>query len=291
MPAVRRSGIGVPLLVAALLAVWPDAGVGQEGGDRPVVRGTVLDAETTRRLRASVLLLAPDRSVLHTTRSDSLGRFALTVEPGVYGLRVEQDAYLAVERQGIRLRGNDTVYVELRLVPEVVSLDTLRVVAPGIPADERAGLVGMDDFFERYARYKGSAFAAFMTRDSLAVWEDRAQTPGHMLQWTTRMVRGVDPVSGEITLRGDCQPLYYLNGSRVPHELVSTLSPGTLEAVEVYVRPAIPAVLAHRSPCGVVSFWSRQSPPDAMPENRVLRTVALGGVFVALLYVFASSMW
>jgi hypothetical protein len=159
-------------------------------------------------------------------------------------------------------------------------------MARGVPAEERVGLVGMQSFFERYTRYGDSPFAEFMTRDSLSGWDNRVQTTGHMLQWTARAVTAVDPATGAITLRGGCSPSYYLNGSRVPYDMVQGLTPGLLEAVEVYVQPAIPVDLGQGSPCGVVSLWSRQSPPDSLPKSPILRWVGavtiLGGLILLL---------
>lgn len=150
-------------------------------------------------------------------------------------------------------------------------------------------LAGMEAFYRRYDRYAGTGFAAFITRDSIARWEDRVQSTGHMLQWTARAVTRVDPASGEVTLRGGCAPVYYLNGTQVSYTMVEPLTPTLLEAVEVYVRPAIPADLARASPCGVVAYWSRRTAPDSTSVSPVVKTVGaaavLGGLVTLLLAV------
>jgi hypothetical protein len=130
----------------------------------------------------NVALAAEDSAVGPVpTRSD--GSFVLWPDTGTYRLQAEAVGYRAAETRTLSLGRGDTVQVELRLSATAFVLDPLRVVARGVPASARVGLVGMDDFFDRHARYIDSPYADFMTRDSLAAWEGRAHTAGHMLQW------------------------------------------------------------------------------------------------------------
>lgn len=261
------------------------------GGDGPFLFGVLRDDATGLPIDGGSVALAAADSVVGPVPTRSDGTFVLWPDTGTHRLQAGAVGYRSAETRPLGLGPGDTVQVELRLSATAFVLDPLRVVARGVPASARVGLVGMDDFFDRYARYTDSPYADFMTRDSLAVWEERAHTAGHMLQWTSRFVRAVDPETGGVTLTGGCLPEYYLNGSPVPHEMVETLSPGLLEAVEVYVRPSIPATLGRGDPCGVVSFWSRQTPPDSLPENQILRRVAILGFLGGLLYLFASALW
>lgn len=257
----------------------------------PFLFGVLRDDATGLPIGGGSVALAAADSVVGPVPTRSDGTFVFWPDTGAHRLQAEALGYRAAETRALRLGPMDTVQVELRLSATAFVLDPLRVIARGVPASARVGLVGMDDFFDRYARYVDSPYADFMTRDSLAVWEERAQSAGHMLQWTSRFVRAVDPETGEVTLTGGCRPDYYLNGSSVPHEMVETLSPGLLEAVEVYMRPSIPARLGRGDPCGVVSLWSRQTPPDSLPENQILRRVAILGFLGGLLYLFASALW
>lgn len=266
----------------------PAAGATADG---PFLFGVLVDDATGLPIEGGSVALATEDSAVGPVPTRSDGTFVLWPDTGTYRLRAEALGYRAAETRTLTLGSRDTVQVEIRLSATAFVLEPLRVVARGVPASARVGLVGMDDFFDRYARYIDSPYADFMTRDSLAVWEERAHTAGHMLQWTSRFVRAVDPETGEVTLTGGCQPSYYLNGSPVPHDMVETLSPGLLEAVEVYLRPAIPARLGRGDPCGVVSFWSRQSPPDSLPENQIVRRVAILGFVAGLAYLFASALW
>jgi hypothetical protein len=72
----------------------------------------------------------------------------------------------------------------------------------------------------------------------------------------------------------------------VPYSEVQSFSPVLLEGVEVYTRPAIPAELGRGAPCGVIAFWSRQSPPDKLPESSIGRRAAIVVVVVGLLILF-----
>lgn len=253
-----------------------------------VLAGVLIDDDSAQPIALGLVrLLDASRQAVAIARSEQDGSFRLiSPGPGEYRISAEALGYRAAEAGGLELAPGDTVTVEFRLAADAVVLDPLRVVARGVPADERVGLVGMQSFFERYAQYSGSPFAEFMTRDSLAEWDNRVQSTGHMLQWTARAVTAVDPATGEITLRGGCSPSYYLNGSRVPFEMVQGLAPGLLEAVEVYMQPAIPADLGQGAPCGVVSLWSRQTPPDSLPKNPILRwvgaVVIIGGLIFLL---------
>jgi hypothetical protein len=291
----RLPGSRVPILLA--LAIVPGllvpglapGATAQQDSASAVVDGVLIDDGSARPIAMGLVrLLDEGRRAVAAARSQPDGSFRLvSAGPGEYRVSAEALGYRTAEAGGLDLAGGDTVTVEFRLAVDAVVLDPLRVVARGVPAEERVGLVGMQSFFERYARYAGSPFAQFMTRDSLASWDNRVQTTGHMLQWTTRAVTAVDPATGEITLRGGCSPSYYLNGSRVPYDMIQGLTPSLLEAVEVYTRPAIPADLGQGTPCGVVSLWSRQSPPDSLPKSPVLRWVGavtiLGGLILLLL--------
>lgn len=297
----ERGGIGLwlgdTLHVELRLPAGPSPPAGlqdrqdPDDDDGPLLFGRLIDDASGQPIEAGTVQLVTADSVAATAPTRDDGTFVLWADTGTYRLRAEALGYRTDRSRELTLARADTVQVEFRLSADAMVLDPLRVVARGVPASDRVGLVGMDDFFERYARYAESPYATLMTRDSLARWEERVHTTGHMLQWTSPLVRSVDPVTGQLTLRGGCDPLYYLNGSRVPFELVTTLSPGLLEAAEVYIQPSIPAKLAHRAPCGVVAFWSRQTPPDELPESSLLRRLSIAGILVGLAYVFASSLW
>lgn len=281
----RGSG---PWRVGLLALLVPTGTAGQEPpgvetttaprarSEDPVVYGRLVDAAAAPIAAGEVHLLAADVTPVATALTSEDGAFLLLAPgAGSYRLRGQRLGYHPSTSESFYLVPGDTIRIEFRLGIDAVEVDPITVVASALPWGERIGLVRMERFFERYTRYSETGFAEFMTRDSIARFENGTQTAGHMLQWTIQSVRTVDPVTGEVTLRSGCAPTYYLNGSRVPYAMVRPLGPTMLEAVEVYVRPAIPAELASGSPCGVVSYWSRQSPPDRLPRNPIARVAAL----------------
>lgn len=279
-----------PLVALMALLLLPAAVSTQQGDPPPVIEGRLIDDESGEPIvGGNVELLTADSATLATVQTAADGMFRLVSPgPGTYRMRAERVGYRPAGSGPFFLMEGDSIGVEFRLAVEAVPLEPITVTASSLPWGDRFGLVRMEGFFLRYTRHSDSGFAEFMTRDSIARWEDRVQSTGDMLRWTTRLIRQVDPVSGEVRLRGGCAPEYYLNGSHVPYAMVQPINPTMLEAVEVYVRPLIPAQLGAGSPCGVVSYWSRQSPPEALPENPIGRTVALialGGGLLALLLI------
>jgi len=284
--ALRPTSRVRPLSIALLLLSLPAAAPGQ--GDRPVISGLLLDDRTGDPVAAGeVSVLAIDSSEVVDALTGDEGLFRLTLpRSGTFRLRAERVGYRTADSKLFYVMPGDTIQIEFRLGVAAVVVDPIRVTASARPWGDRFGLVRMEGFFDRYARYSGSGFAEFLTRDSIARFEDRVPSTGQMLRWTTRSVRRVDPASGHVTLRNNCTPVYYLNGSRVPYAMVEPLGPTMLEAVEVYIQPAIPAELGAGTPCGVVSYWSRQSPPDELPRSPIGRIAAvalLGGGLLLLL--------
>ncbi len=252
-----------------------------------LIRGKVIDSETgTPVPYGTVRLLWEGRSPVVTVLTKNDGTFRL-VSPraGTYELRAGAMGYETASSKKIFLQPGDTIDVTFRLGVDAVVLDPLTVTASARPWENRHEMVGMEPFFERYARYGGSGYSEIMTRDSLKRWQNKVQSTGAMLEWATPLVRQADPVTGAMTLRGSCTPTYYLNNAEVPYSDVRSLSPVLLEAVEVYMRPSIPAELAADNPCGVVAFWSRQSPPDKLPPNKIGRKLAIGVVLAGLVWL------
>jgi hypothetical protein len=88
-------------------------------------------------------------------------------------------------------------------------------------------------------------------------------------------------------MRRGCVPNYFLDGEPIPKADVWAITPDMLEAVEVYVRPTIPAEFSRgRSPCGVVAYWSRRGPyrgVDAPTWKKVLAGAGVLGLGLLLI--------
>jgi hypothetical protein len=82
--------------------------------------------------------------------------------------------------------------------------------------------------------------------------------------------------------------VYYLNGFPFPAGApLWSYPPETLEAVEVYVRPTIPAEFLRGFPCGVVVYWTRRAPDPRADRIWWRRWVA--GVGLVLLALFVGA--
>ena len=116
----------------------------------------------------------------------------------------------------------------------------------------------MSEFYGRMAKYEKSGFGTFMTRDSLANYEEYYDTQyllTHRLDWGGRTFG----CSGTATyLNGG---LWQDLGGPALHDL---FSPYGLEAIEVYRAPRIPGEFItpapgfYGPPCKVLVLWTRR---------------------------------
>jgi hypothetical protein len=146
---------------------------------------------------------------------------------------------------------------------EAVLLNPIVVRATARALGDRYELTGMSGFSQRYSRFAKAGIGDFLTRDSLAKYEDWATSTGHVMMMTMMSVRYGSPLTPHVILRGGpngCTPSYFVNGLPFYPDAL-TFPPEMLEAVEVYVRPNIPAeFLMGGFPCGVVVLWTRRAP-------------------------------
>lgn len=243
-----------------------------------------------------IRLLGESGPAAATTLSDDEGLFWL-VSPsaGTYRLQAERIGYKTSTGPVLYLMLGDTIGLDFYLSVEAVLLNPIVVRAAERPWEDRYDLTGLEGFLRRYSTLSRAGFGEFLTRDSIAEYEDRVITSGHMLLQSMTSVRNV--VSGglgygQVILRQGCIPHYFLNGTLVPPDAVDSgqinpmaiYPPETLEAVEVYVRPTIPAeFLQGGFPCGVVALWARQTPdPDSEARTWKKWAFALGVLTLVL---------
>jgi hypothetical protein len=93
---------------------------------RTVVSGVVLDDQTRAPVaEAAVRLLNTTGRALISVATDANGNFRFTIpEAGLYRIRAERIGYAVNESGSIMLQG-PTAYIELRLTPQAVVLDSL----------------------------------------------------------------------------------------------------------------------------------------------------------------------
>jgi hypothetical protein len=158
----------------------------------------------------------------------------------------------------------DSIYLDFFLSVEAILLNPLVVRATARSMEDRYAPVGMEDFYERFSAYEGSAIAEFLTRDSIAAYEGLPITAGQMINEAMMMVNQYNIGSGGVTLRGGCIPQYWVNGAPAQFFHQWALTPEDLEAVEIFEFPFLPPGLSRveggRLPCGVLSVWTRRVP-------------------------------
>jgi len=280
-----------------------------------LILGRLLDYESGEPIaQGTVSLLkaygggADDVDLVEEVLSDDGGFFnLLSPLPGEYRLRGERIGYLTSESSNLLMMPGDSVVFDLYLSMGAIVLDPITVRASARPWGNRYSLMGMASFFERQSRFGLAGMGGFLTRDSIARYEGRMDTP-QMLMASLMEVRSLDTVG--VILRGaaggGCLPSYYLNGVEVwtgdpAHQSMTgaassdsgsqgpnpglLFSPEDLEGVEVYVFPTIPAEFNRGFPCGVVALWTRRDPGPGRPQHgwrRILIAVGILGVALVL---------
>ena len=265
--------------------------VGVERAARPLqtgeqlVLGLLVDEETGAPIIAGTMRLentggAPQAVAV----TDDDGRFRLvSPRPGTYRLSGERIGYLPARSAELHLMPGDTVHVEFRLDADAVLMEPITVTGSARPWSSRGSLAGMREFFDRWARFEKVGFGDFLTRDDIVPYEGRGTT-AHMLLLSSLSVRGVS-LEGELELRGQCTPTYFLDGTLLPFR--PEVLPQDLEGVEVYTRPNIPPEFYQGGwPCGVVAYWTRLSPAPEGPRRGLWTAAAVG--LVAAITVLLS---
>lgn len=230
-----------------------------------VVTGRVSDAGSALRVAAAVVRLAGSTRV---TLTDAHGEFRFTDLPaGPLSILVRAIGYRPIVVDVLLGRGDS-----LHLVDEVLALQPLPIVLPGIdaPSDSAQRLaLTRAGFYER----RGRGFGVFAEQSEIRRWNP------HALSDILRHLNGVriqaNPNYGRtrpaidlrpylIELRGCGNVLFFFNGvslggSADPQfDLDLLIVPQDVTALEVYRGPSeIPLQFnATNSLCGAVLIWS-----------------------------------
>jgi TonB-dependent Receptor Plug Domain/Carboxypeptidase regulatory-like domain len=262
------------LLVAAVLA-------GPAATGAQIVRGVVVEAETRTPVRDAVVeLLGVDAHALASDRTDSAGVFMVTApQGGAFIVRARHPAFVASAGDSVRVAAGEMIRVELRLGRTVIPLDPLIVTARS-----SGPLAGFEE------RRRASSFGRFLTR---------AQIDARGAGRTTDLLRGMPgvtlaPVRGRSTRvlvrmhsgLGVCSPSVWIDGVQVSQLPESTLddmlSPGAIEAVEVYnsVSSVPPQFVS--GVCGAMMFWTRRGDETEGEPWRWKRVLAGAGAALVL---------
>lgn len=259
---MRRLHLCWALVAASLVLAVPAA-----GQKKTLLYGVVTNLDGVRLSRVEVSIA---QSNVRMVTNDS-GEFMFNAPPtGRVRLLVKRLGFKQQEK-GFKLNEGESkqVDVELEGIPEL--LDSVVVV-------EKGGNGKMAEFWARRSMGNG----AFITRaeiqkrnpyrmsDMLRMLSGvRVSTNGGDIERPLismgRTPIGVRTFRNVQTLAGDCKVSYYLDGNWVSPGTFhpDDLTPGTIEAMEVYRGPAeIPAKFRQReTACGLIVIWTREPPP------------------------------
>jgi hypothetical protein len=246
-------------MLLALVIVSPVEGQ-QETRARPIVSGRLIDDGSRLPVaQGAIHLLKSDHTLLSTVLTDTLGRFRIVAPgPGPYRLRAERLGYRTATSDPLHFELGDTLAVDFLVSPSAVLLSPIVVTGSARTTEARYAALGMGDFYRRMMRFERGGKGVYMTRDSLARHEGRGASTSRVLS----IVPGVQSLaSGNITMRDDCTPRFFLDGA--PYTLLGAsldlmLPLEMLEAIEVYVGSAVPGEFFGGN-CGAVVFWTRRT--------------------------------
>lgn len=265
------------IVMAATAAI-----LGPMSGRAQIVRGVVVEAETRAPIGgAAVELIGDGARAKMQVRSDSAGMFALSPpHPGAWLVRASHPSFVASAGDSVHVGAGETIRIELRLGRTVIPLDPLIVTA------RSTGLLAEFD-----ERRRAGSFGRFLTREQI-----EARAAGR----TTDLLRGMPgvtlaPIRGRpnrVMVRmqsglGSCLPAVWIDGVQVRQmpesALDDVLSPGAIEAVEVYNSfSAVPPQFVS-GVCGAMLFWTRRGDETEGEPWRWKRVLAGAG---AALLVF-----
>ncbi|HEU0012276.1 MAG TPA: carboxypeptidase regulatory-like domain-containing protein, partial [Longimicrobium sp.] len=245
----RRGGGWLAAGVLALV-LWSGDAAAQR------VEGRVVDQETGAPVAgAAVLLLTERGDTARSTRSDARGGFVLQARrPGNYRLAASRLGYRDAASPVFDLLANEEIQVDLRMSTTEVVLAPLTVRAR--PADRHLAEAGFYEREEQFGR-DGLREGYFLGP------EDLERMNAGELTDLFRNVPGVYVTGSRpptIVMSGGCQPVFYVNGAKVPRYggTGRVVYPSSLLAVEVYNKTAVPhQYMLDARDCGVILFWTK----------------------------------
>jgi hypothetical protein len=222
------------------------------------LKGRVIDARTTVPTSGSTIVIQDDRgSKPRQATTDSAGGFLVVLRSdGLYTLTVTKLGYVQHRGDTVRIGTSESVSVEVRLDQTVMPLN------PVIVTDRVSWLP--DGFEQRRA----AGFGRFLTRKDID--QRRASNTSDLLRGIPGIVlvptrRGRGSTS-ELMMRGFtglCQPALWIDGVHLSSfgdaVVDQVLSPGVLEAAEIYNSTSAAPAQYRTGNCGVVLFWTRRN--------------------------------
>ena len=230
------------------------------GPTEQLLHGRLIDDRTREAIAGGTIeLFTATGRRLRTVTTDASGLFRLvTPIPGNYFVRAMRMGYRTADSPVLKIVLGDTIRFNFNLLTDAVLLAPIVVTASARNMLERTDQTLMSEFYGRMAKYEKSGFGTFMTRDSLANYEDYYDTRWlltYKLGWDNRAFG----CSGTASyLNGG--PFHPMGGP----SLAELFLPRSLEAIEVYRAPRIPGEFispadgAYAPPCKVIVLWTRR---------------------------------
>jgi hypothetical protein len=246
-----------------------------------LIHGRVIDDDTHATVPGATIELYSKGKRVSTTIADAYGLFRIiTPLAGAYTLRAARIGYKTADSPELKLILGDTIRLDFYLSAKAVLLAPIVVTGSAREWLTRREQTGMEDFNGRLKRFGNSKFGDFLTRDSLAAFEqDRYalktiiqshffRKPGNCRDNIDVFVNGAPflfelPQNKELT--------YQEKISRLAQALDDAFSTGSLEAMELYTAPTIPGEFSGASPirrdakqggfgmsCNVIALWTRR---------------------------------
>jgi len=211
--------------------------------------------------------------------ADQSGMFVATgLVTGEYEFRAEVIGYAAINSTVDFPRGGD-IDLRVEMVPEAVALE------PVLVAVRRASRLETQGFYDRQAVGIGH----FLTRADI---EMRGPWRVADLFYSIPGARVISGRPGQsvptVLLRNSCSPLIVLDGIPISNRvrLDEILTPGDVEAIEVYHGASAPIQYTQFTTCGTIMVWTREA---RLQEGRPLSWWRMlgAGVAVGVLYLFS----
>ncbi|HUF50446.1 MAG TPA: TonB-dependent receptor [Longimicrobiales bacterium] len=270
---LTQRAFGFALALLAFAAVAAEA---------QLIQGVVIDdLSRTAVAGAEVLLLTPRASERVQTTTSDVGAFLIRApRSGVYRLRVTHPGYATYEADSVVVGSSEAIMLEIRLGLAAVPLEPMVVTAR-----RNAGMPGFDDRRE-------AGFGRFITR------EDIDRRSAFRTSDLLRTIQGITlrrsgRADGMIVLMrgggiGMCEPAVWVDGvlvRQLPGNTIDDfLTPGIIEAAEVYPSYAAAPAEYAVGMCGVIVFWTRRgSGEDGRPWQW---KKVLAGASAALLIIW-----
>ena len=212
------------------------------------LRGTVVDSSTSQPLPSVIVeLVHADGQVVARGESQRDGRFSVRArDPGAYRVRAHLIGFRPFESPALILAPRRDTTLELRLAAVPVQLEGVTVE---VVQDELLLQRG-------YYRRRESERGTFLDPAAVEKRALKAKVATDVLIG----IPGVTIYQGAPRFRNCPNPRIYIDGGESGMDIMWSLQPNDILAVEVYRGPSqIPLVYGGtNTPCGVLLIWTKR---------------------------------